>query len=82
MKVTLSLLCVLFFLSSHAQTQLIEQYKIDSVGQLIEKQAPDNERVHLLHEYARLNFYNLDIIKGFEAVSEARELAKKIDFKF
>lgn len=82
MKVILRLFGFLFFMSLHAQYEpLIEQYKMDSLNQVIKNHTGDSIKVGLLNDYARLNFYNLELIKGFEAASEARDLAKEIGFE-
>lgn len=76
-------LCVLGLTKLIAQDDLlIDQQRIDSIGLLIEMHKDNNiEKVRLLNEYARLSIFNLEIIKGFEAASQARDLAKEIDFK-
>ena len=41
----------------------------------------DKERIRLLNEYARMSFYNQEIIQGFTATIEALDLSEAIDFK-
>ncbi len=62
--------------------RLIDQQRIDSIDLLI-KNIDDNnsEKVRLLNEYARMNIFNLDLIKGFEAASEAKRISEEIGFK-
>ena len=83
-NILLSLLFLIIGLSiSNAQdTLLIEPIKIDSVQQLIDARAKeDEEKVRLLNEYARLCLYNLEFAKGFIATREARQISKNLDFK-
>jgi len=41
----------------------------------------DKERIRLLNEYARMSFYNQEIIQGFTATIEAIELSEEIEYK-
>jgi len=82
-NVLLSLLLLTIGVSiSNAQdTLLIEPMKIDSLQQLIDARAKeDEEKVRLLNEYARLCFYNQEFAKGFVATREARQISKNLDF--
>ncbi|GJM28487.1 MAG: hypothetical protein DHS20C17_11220 [Cyclobacteriaceae bacterium] len=55
--------------------------KIDSLHQLIDSYPEeDEEKVHLLNEYARLCFYNLDFRSGLIATRDARLLSEKLEF--
>ena len=82
-NILLSLLSLIMGLSiSNAQdTLLIEPVKIDSLQQLIDARAKeDEEKVRLLNEYARLCFYNQEFAKGFVATRDARQISKNLNF--
>ncbi|HYQ59154.1 MAG TPA: ATP-binding protein [Draconibacterium sp.] len=55
--------------------------KIDSLQTLIENTEDSEEKVKWLNEYARLNFYNKDFERGFDAMIAARNMAKQLNFK-
>jgi len=58
------------------------QTKIDSLQQLIDSRGKDDEvKVKLLHDYARLCFYNHEFLKGLIAVKKARELSEQLSFE-
>ncbi len=63
-------------------TLYVDPVKIDSLKALLhEHQGDDIEKVGLLNEYARLSFYNRELIQGFTATIEAIELSEKIGYK-
>jgi signal transduction histidine kinase len=60
----------------------VDPGKLDSLKVLVFKRNHnDKERIRLLNEYARLSFFNQEIIQGFTATIEAIELSEAIDFK-
>lgn len=68
-------------LSYGQKIELIPPAQIDSISRLIEKQQEnDREKVRLLNEYARLNFYNMNFQEGFNATIEARNLSQKLSY--
>jgi signal transduction histidine kinase len=61
---------------------LVPPRQIDSLESLINAYDEDQiEKVSLLHEYARLNFYNQNYQTGFEAVVKARDIAEQLKYK-
>ena len=79
---TLFIGLTLFLFNSHAQeTQNIYQTQIDSVQTLLTKLSKsDTLRVIELNRLARLCIYDLQYEKGLSAASEARTVAKKINY--
>ncbi len=60
----------------------VDPIKIDSLKALVDdKRTDDIEKVRLLNEYARINFYNKNLIEGFTATLEASNLSEKIGYK-
>jgi len=82
-KFIVGLVFMLFCALGNAQDSLyVDSQKVDSLLMLLENhQSDDIERVKLLNEYARLSFYHRDLIQGFEATIQARDIAKKIGYK-
>ena len=75
------LISTLGVLSSYAQdTLLVDPVKIDSLQTLINQSSDSKEKVRLLNEYARLNFYNQEYKTGLIAAVDARELSAEINF--
>ena len=58
----------------------VDPVKIDSLYKLINQSQKNKEKVRLLNEYARLNFYNQEYKTGLIATVDARELAAEIDY--
>jgi len=83
---TKQLLFILFLICStrgtlQAQEPLpVDPVKIDSLYKLINQSKDNKEKVRLLNEYARLNFYNQEYKTGLIATVDARNLATEIDF--
>ncbi|MGB5498465.1 MAG: ATP-binding protein [Maribacter sp.] len=77
------LLFLLFCTYGSAQDTLyVDPVKIDSIASLLTKpDIEDIEKVRLLNEYARLNFYNRKLIQGFTATIEAVNISEKIGYK-
>ena len=77
------LLFLLFCSYGSAQDTLyVDPVKIDSIASLLtEPDIEDIEKVRLLNEYARLNFYNRKLIQGFTATIEAVNISEKIGYK-
>ena len=82
-KLVTGFLVLLFCSYGWAQDTLyVNPVKIDSIkALLVENDTESIERVELLNDYARLSFYNRELIQGFTATIEARNLSKKIDYK-
>ena len=82
-NVFLSILMIIAFAPLKAQdTHFVNPGKLDSLKVLIVKRNQnDIEKIRLLNEYARMSFYNQEIIQGFSATIEAIELSEKIEFK-
>ena len=82
-KFIVGLVFMLFCSLGNAQDSLyVDSQKVDSLSMLLENHLSDDiERVKLLNEYARLSFYHRDLIQGFEATIQARDIAKKIGYK-
>jgi len=80
--ITYGLIFILGISYSFSQnTLLIQQQQIDSLKSLISSQKKENEeKVRLLNEYARLNFFNQEYLTGFEATIQARDLSIKINY--
>ena len=81
--VLISLIFVLTFSIVKAQdTLFVDPRKLDSLKVLVFKRNyNDKERIRLLNEYARMSFYNQEIIQGLSATIEAIELSEEIGFK-
>ena len=76
-------LLFLFFCSfGWAQDTLyVDPVRIDSLDSLLaDYESEDVQKVRLLNEYARLNFFNKNLIEGFKATIEASNLSKKIGY--
>ena len=82
-NVFISMIFILVFAPLKAQdTLFVDPGKLDSLKVLVFKRNQnDKEKIRLLNEYARMSFYNQEIIQGFSATIEAIELSKKIEFK-
>lgn len=86
-KLVIGLFFLLFCSNIRAQdspqdTLYVDPYKIDSLKALLaDHQENDIEKVRLLNEYARLCFYNRELIQGFKATIEGSNLSKKIGYK-
>ena len=82
-KIIVGLILVLFCSMLKAQdTLFVDPGKLDSLKVLVFKRNHnDKERIRLLNEYARLSFYNQEIIQGFTATIEAIELSEEIEYK-
>ncbi|RZV60281.1 MAG: hypothetical protein EX254_09175, partial [Flavobacteriaceae bacterium] len=84
---SIKLITVLLFLlfcsyGSAQDTLYVDPVKIDSLASLLtEPDIEDIEKVKLLNEYARLNFYNRKLIQGFTATIEAVNISEKIGYK-
>jgi signal transduction histidine kinase len=61
-------------------TLLIDPIIIDSIETLINNSKKNKEKVRLLNEYARLNFYNHEYKEGLIATAAAHKLSYEIDF--
>ena len=81
--VLISLIFVLTFSIVKAQdTLFVDPMKLDSMKVLVFKRNyNDKERIRLLNEYARMSFYNQEIIQGLSATIDAIELSEEIGFK-
>jgi len=81
--VLISLIFVLTFSMVKAQDSLfVDPMKLDSMKVLVFKRNyNDKEKIRLLNEYARMSFYNQEIIQGFSATIDAIELSEEIGFK-
>ncbi len=82
-NVFISMIFILVFAPLKAQdTLFVDPGKLDSLKVLVFKRNQnDKEKIRLLNEYARMSFYNQEIIQGFSATIEAIELSEKIEFK-
>jgi two-component system NtrC family sensor kinase len=82
-KIIVGLILILFCSMLKAQDGLfVDQDKLDSLKVLVFKRNHnDKERIRLLNEYARMSFYNQEMIQGFTATIEASDLSKEIGFK-
>ena len=82
-NVFISIIIILVFAPLKAQdTLFVDPGKLDSLKVLVFKHNQnDKEKIRLLNEYARMSFYNQEIIQGFSATIEAIELSEKIEFK-
>jgi two-component system NtrC family sensor kinase len=82
-KLVAGLVFLLLCSNARAQDTLyVDPVKIDSLKALLdEHQGDDIEKVRLLNEYARLSFYNRELIQGFTATIEASDLSEKIGYK-
>jgi hypothetical protein len=82
-NVFISMIFILVFAPLKAQdTLFVDPGKLDSLKVLVFKpNQNDKEKIRLLNEYARMSFYNQEIIQGFSATIEAIELSEKIEFK-
>ena len=82
-KITIGLILILFCSMLRAQDRLfVDPGKLDSLKVIVFKRNHnDKEKIRLLNEYARLSFFNQEIIQGFTATIEAIELSKEIEFK-
>ena len=82
-NVFISMIIILVFAPLKAQdTLFVDPGKLDSLKVLVFKRNQnDKEKIRLLNEYARMSFYNQEIIQGFSATIEAIELSEKIEFK-
>jgi len=82
-NVCISMIFILVFVPIKAQdTFFVDPGKLDSLKVLVFKRNQnDKEKIRLLNEYARMSFYNQEIIQGFSATIEAIELSEKIEFK-
>ena len=79
----ISMIFILVFAPLKAQdTLFVDTGKLDSLKVLVFKRNHnDKEKIRLLNEYARMSFYNQEIIQGFSATIEAIELSEEIGFK-
>ncbi|MGB5322645.1 tetratricopeptide repeat-containing sensor histidine kinase [Lutimonas sp.] len=79
----LMLCCSSIWAQDTSQDKLfVDPVKIDSLKALLDdKRTDDIEKVRLLNEYARLNFYNKNLIEGFTATLEASSLSERIGYK-
>ena len=82
-NVFISMIIILVFAPLKAQdTLFVDPGKLDSLKVLVfNRNQNDKEKIRLLNEYARMSFYNQEIIQGFSATIEAIELSEKIEFK-
>ncbi|MCA0930865.1 GHKL domain-containing protein [Lutimonas saemankumensis] len=81
-KLVVVLICIYFSPCRAQDTLYVDPVKIDSLKTLLkESSKEDTERVRLLNEFARLSFYNRELIQGFEATIKAIQLSKKIGYK-
>lgn len=82
-NVFISMIFILAFAPLRAQDELfVDPEKLDSLKVLVFKHNQnDKEKIRLLNEYARMSFYNQEIIQGFSATIDAIELSEKIEFK-
>ncbi|MDN3642877.1 ATP-binding protein [Lutimonas halocynthiae] len=82
-NVLISMIFILVFAPLKAQdTLFVDPDKLDSLKVLVFKRNHnDKERIRLLNEYARMSFYNQEIIQGFTATIEAIELSEEIEYK-
>ena len=82
-RIIVGLILLLFCSMLKAQdTLFVDPGKLDSLKVLVFKRNHnDKERIRLLNEYARMSFYNQEIIQGFTATIEAIELSKEIEYK-
>ena len=86
-KLVFGILFLLFCSNLRAQdsqqvTLYVDPSKIDSLKTLLDDhRADDIEKVRLLNEYARLSFYNRELIHGFTATLEAIDLSEKIGYR-
>jgi len=85
MKSKLIILCLALMLFTLGtikamDTLLVAQIKIDSLKTIINQIEDNKEKVRLLNEYARLNFYNQEFKTGLIATVTARKLADEINF--
>jgi len=82
-KIIVGLILILFCSMLKAQDKLfVDPGKLDSLKVIVFKRNHnDKEKIRLLNEYARLSFYNQEIIQGFSATIEAIELSEEIEFK-
>jgi len=81
--VLISLIFLLTFSIVKAQdTLFVDPMKLDSLKVLVFKRNyNDKEKIRLLNEYARMSFYNQEIIQGISATIDAIELSEEIGFK-
>ena len=82
-KIIVGLILILFCSMLRAQDRLfVDPGKLDSLKVIVFKRNHnDKEKIRLLNEYARLSFFNQEIIQGFTATIEALDLSEAIDFK-
>jgi len=82
-RIIVGLILLLFCSMLKAQdTLFVDPGKLDSLKVLVFKRNHnDKERIRLLNEYARMSFYNQEIIQGFTATIEAIELSEEIEYK-
>lgn len=78
----ITLVVVLFGLSqANAQdTLIVKPGQMDSLRNLIKISREDTNKIHLLNEYGKFCFYELDFLNGLMAAKEARELSNKMRY--
>lgn len=82
-KIIIGLILILFCSMLKAQDNLfVDPGKLDSLKVIVYKRNHnDKEKIRLLNEYARMSFFNQEIIQGFTATIEAIELSEEIGYK-
>lgn len=86
MKIYFSVILVIVISIGSLQAQgIIEKYNLeaDSVQRLLMKHSVnDEQKVLWLNEFARFSFHGLELKKGLIATKRARELSKKMNYKY